>query len=173
MGGLFPPGERGRALSVFMLGLPIGNALSYAIGGPVTRAYGWRTACSVAGLPGLLCVLAVMWVHEPPRGTAEDHAVGDRRRPGSPYALVLSIPTMWWLIASGALHNFNMYAIAQFLSPFLIRFHGTNIKQAGLLLTLIFGPSRGVGPPAPRPLGRAPLPPPGRPQPAPQRAPRL
>src|SRR5258708_23794856 len=145
MGGLFPPGERGRALSVFMLGLPIGNALSYAIGGPVTQAYGWRTAFGVGGRPGLLCVLAVMGVPEPPRGTAEDHAVGDRRRPGSPYALVLSIPTMWWLIASGALHNFNMYAIAQFLSPFLIRFHGTNIKQAGLLATVVYGLSRVVG----------------------------
>ncbi len=145
IGDLFPTAQRGRALSVFMLGLPIGNALSYAIGGPVTQAYGWRTAFFVAGLPGLLCVLAVMWVHEPPRGMAEDHAVGNRRRPGSPYALVLSIPTMWWLIASGALHNFNMYAIAQFLSPFLIRFHGTNIKQAGLLATVIYGLSGVVG----------------------------
>src|SRR5258708_33016785 len=99
MGGLFPPGERGRALSVFMLGLPIGNALSYAIGGPVTQAYGWRTAFFVAGLPGLLCVLAVMWVHEPPRGMAEDHAVGNRRRPRSPDAPVLSIPTVGVLLA--------------------------------------------------------------------------
>jgi MFS family permease len=51
---------------------------------------------------------------------------------------------MWWLIASGALHNFNMYAIAQFLSPFLIRFHGVNMRQAGLLSTVIFGFS-GIG----------------------------
>ena len=145
IGDLFPNAQRAWALSVFMLGLPIGNALSYAIGGPVTQAYGWRTAFFVAGLPGLLCVLAVMWLHEPPRGMAEDHAVGARRRPGSPYAIVLSIPTMWWLIASGALHNFNMYAIAQFLSPFLIRFHGTNIKQAGLLSTAIYGLSGVVG----------------------------
>ena len=31
--------------------------------------------------------------------------------------------TMWWIIASGAFHNFNMYAIGAFLSPFLQRFH--------------------------------------------------
>ena len=145
IGDLFPTAQRAWALSIFMLGLPIGNALSYAIGGPVTQAFGWRTAFFVAGLPGLLCVLALVWVHEPPRGMVEDHAVGDRRRPGSPYALVLSIPTMWWLIASGALHNFNMYAIAQFLSPFLIRFHGTSIRQAGLLATVIYGLSGVAG----------------------------
>jgi MFS family permease len=145
IGDLFPNAQRAWALSIFMLGLPIGNALSYAIGGPVTQAYGWRTAFFVAGLPGLLCVLAVLGLREPPRGMFEDHAVGDRRRPGSPYAIVLSIPTMWWLIASGALHNFNMYAIAQFLSPFLIRFHGTNIRQAGLLSTAIYGLSGVLG----------------------------
>lgn len=145
IGDLFPKERRAWALSVFMLGLPLGNALAYAIGGPVTQAWGWRTAFFVAGIPGLLCVLAIRWLPEPPRGTAEDHAVGERRRAGSPYLVVLSIPTMWWLIASGALHNFNMYAIAQFLSPFLIRFHGADIRQAGLLSTVVFGLSGVVG----------------------------
>ena len=144
IGDLFPKARRARALSIFMLGLPIGNALAYAVGGPVTQAWGWRAAFFVAGLPGLLCVLAVLWLREPARGTTEEHAVGDRRRTGSPYSLVLSIPTMWWLIASGALHNFNMYAIAQFLAPFLIRFHGTTVKEAGLLSTAVYGLS-GVG----------------------------
>jgi MFS family permease len=145
IGDLFPNARRAWALSVFMLGLPLGNALAYAVGGPVTQAWGWRAAFFVAGVPGLICVLAVRWLREPQRGLSETHAVGDRRRPGSPYALVLSIPTMWWLIASGALHNFNMYAIAQFLSPFLIRFHGVNIRQAGLLSTMIYGLSGVAG----------------------------
>jgi MFS family permease len=145
IGDYFPKERRAWALSIFMLGLPLGNALAYAIGGAVAQAWGWRTAFFVAGIPGLLCVLALVWVREPPRGTTEDHAVGDRRRPGSPYWVVLSIPTMWWLIVSGALHNFNMYAIAQFLSPFLIRFHGVDIRQAGLLSTVIYGLSGGAG----------------------------
>jgi MFS family permease len=144
IGDLFPNARRAWALSIFMLGLPLGNALAYAVGGPVTQAYGWRAAFFVAGVPGLLCVLAALWLREPPRGMVEDHAIGARRRDGSPYWTVLSIPTMWWLIASGALHNFNMYAIAQFLSPFLIRFHRVNIRDAGLLSTAIYGLS-GVG----------------------------
>jgi MFS family permease len=144
IGDLFPTSRRAWALSIFMLGLPIGNGLAYAVGGPITQAYGWRTAFFVAGIPGLLCVLAVRWLAEPPRGTLEAHGVGERCRAGSPYRVVLSLPTMWWLIASGALHNFNMYAIAQFLSPFLIRFHHVTIKDAGLLSTVVYGLS-GIG----------------------------
>jgi MFS family permease len=144
IGDLFPTSRRAWALSVFMLGLPIGNGLAYAVGGPMTQAYGWRTAFFVAGIPGLLCVLAVRWLAEPRRGMLEPLGVGERCRGGSPYKVVLSLPTMWWLIASGALHNFNMYAIAQFLSPFLIRFHHVTIKEAGLLSTVVFGLS-GIG----------------------------
>jgi predicted MFS family arabinose efflux permease len=144
IGDLFPTSRRAWALSVFMLGLPIGNGLAYAVGGPMTQAYGWRTAFFVAGIPGLLCVLAVRWLAEPRRGMREPLDVGERCRGGSPYKVVLSLPTMWWLIASGALHNFNMYAIAQFLSPFLIRFHHVTIKEAGLLSTVVFGLS-GIG----------------------------
>jgi MFS family permease len=62
-----------------------------------------------------------------------------------PFLLVLSIPTMWWLIASGALHNFNMYAIGSFLSPFLMRFHGVSIKNAGLISMVVYGLSGAPG----------------------------
>ena len=121
IGDLYPPEKRSKALSVFMLGLPVGIAISYAVSGSVAHAYGWRAAFYVAGLPGLVCVLAVLFMRESVRGATEAHAVGSRRREGSPYRLVLSTPTMWWIIASGALHNFNMYAIGSFLTPFLMR----------------------------------------------------
>ena len=38
---------------------------------------------------------------------------------------------MRWLIVSGALHNFNMYALGAFLTPFLQRYHHLTIRQAG------------------------------------------
>jgi hypothetical protein len=76
---------------------------------------------------------------------AEEHAVGERSRPGAPYALVLSIPTLWWVIASGALHNFNMYALGAFLVPFLIRFHGVGLAEAGTIAMVVYGFSGIVG----------------------------
>lgn len=139
IGDLVPAHRRARALSIFMMGLPVGVALSYLTSGYVARAWGWRAAFYVAGLPGLLCAVAMLFVKEPPRGQAEAHSVGARQRPGSPYALVLGTPTMWWIIVSGALHNFNMYALGAWLAPYLMRYHGTDIAQAGLLLTGAYG----------------------------------
>ena len=133
IGDLFEPRHRARATAIFMLGLPIGLGLSFLVGGAVAQRWGWRTALLVAAAPGLLCALAALFIREPPRGMTERHQVGARRRPGSPYALVLSIRTLWWIILSGALHNFNMYALGAFLAPFLIRYHGVSLARAGLV----------------------------------------
>lgn len=140
IGDLFPPERRARALSVFMLGLPVGLALSLIVSGSLAHAYHWRSAFLIAGLPGLLLAF-IAWFHirEPGRGAAEPSGVGARTRAGSPYALVLGVPTMWWIILSGALHNFNMYAISTFLSAFLSRFHGVTVRQAGLITGVVFG----------------------------------
>jgi MFS family permease len=145
IGDVFPAANRARALSIFMMGLPIGIALSYAVSGTVAHAYGWRAAFLVAGIPGLLCTVAVLFVREPARGGSEAHGVGARKREGNPYKLVLSTPTVWWLIASGALHNFNMYAIGTFLSPFLVRYHYADLplaeatRQAGFVSMFVYG----------------------------------
>lgn len=146
IGDLFPPERRARAMSIFMLGLPVGLALSYLVSSIVAQAWGWRAAFYVAGLPGLLCALAVLFVPEPPRGQAEgERSVGTRRRPGNSFGLVLGTPTMWWIILSGALHNFIMYALGAWLAPYLIRFHGVTVARAGVLLTVAYGIAGGAG----------------------------
>jgi MFS family permease len=99
----------------------------------------------VAGLPGLLCAVAALLIREPRRGAAEAHGVGGRKRAGSPYRLVLGTPTMLWLIVSGALHNFNMYAIGSFLTPFLMRHHGADIRDANLIAMVVYGLSGAPG----------------------------
>jgi predicted MFS family arabinose efflux permease len=139
IGDLVPAGRRSRALSLYMMGLPVGIALSFAVSSVVAARWGWRAAFYVAGLPGIACAVAALAIKEPRRGRSEAHDVGDRRRRGSPYLLVLSIPTMWWLILSGALHNFNMYALGAFLSPFLTRFHRLSLVDAGLVAMAVYG----------------------------------
>jgi MFS family permease len=139
IGDLFPAGKRAKALSIFMLGLPVGVALSFAVSGVVARQYGWRAAFLVAGVPGVLCAIAALFIKEPARGGSETHDVGTQKRVGSPYKLVLSSPTMLWLIISGALHNFNMYAIGAFITPFLMRYHGADIQTANFVSMIIYG----------------------------------
>ncbi|HEX6100146.1 MAG TPA: MFS transporter [Thermoanaerobaculia bacterium] len=137
IGDLYPPNRRARALSVFMMGLPIGIALSYFVGSAVAAAYGWRTAFFVAGIPGVLAAIAALFIAEPARGTKETAPA--KAVTGSPWKTLLSIPTLWWLILSGALHNFNMYALGSFLAPLLMRYHGADLRQAGLITMTVYG----------------------------------
>jgi len=139
IGDLFPPNWRAKALAIFMLGLPVGVALSFAVSGTVAKQYGWRWAFFVAGIPGILCAIAVLFIREPKRGAAETHDIGSQVREGSPYLNVLRSPTMRWIILSGAVHNFNMYAIGAFITPFLMRYHGLDIQQANLVSMLVYG----------------------------------
>jgi MFS family permease len=139
IGDLFPSNKRGKAMSIFMLGLPVGLALSFAISGAVAKEYGWRTAFFVAGLPGILCVLLVLFIREPTRGAVETIDVGGKKREGSTVKLILKSPTMIWLILSGALHNFNMYALGGFITPYLMRHHGLDIAGANYAATIIYG----------------------------------
>jgi MFS family permease len=145
IGDLYPVEKRARATATFMMGLPIGLGLSFLVGASVAQQWGWRAALFVAAAPGLLCAVAALFIKEPPRGMVERHNVGQKRRPGSPYRLVLSIPTLWWVILSGALHNFNMYALGAFLASYLIRYHQVSLAQAGLIAMVVYGLSGSVG----------------------------
>ena len=51
---------------------------------------------------------------------------------------------MLWIIVSGALHNFNMYALGAFVSPFLVRFHHMTFVSAGWVAACVYGFS-GIG----------------------------
>jgi MFS family permease len=144
IGDLYPPKERSRALSIFMLGLPVGMFLSFLISGRIAQAHGWRAAFYLACVPGLVLAVLALWLPEPKHGSSEGR-VDAAHRPGSPYLVVLGIPTLLWIIVSGALHNFNMYAATSFMTAFLARYHALDLKSAAFAASLIFGVSGAVG----------------------------
>jgi MFS family permease len=136
IGDLVPAGRRARAMSVFMLGLPLGLALGFFVSGRVAAEFGWQAAFFVAGVPGLALAVAALFLPDPGRGgpdpvTAAPFAGVVRR--------VLGFPTMWWIILSGALHNFNMYALGTFIASFLIRYHKLDVARAGSISGLVYG----------------------------------
>jgi MFS family permease len=135
IGDLFPPAKRARALALFMLGVPIGGALSYFFSGPLAQAFGWRVAMVIASLPSLLLIPLLLTLPEPQRGASESQQRKDA--PSSMWS-VLRIPTLWWIIASGALLNFNMYAFGTFLPAFFSRVHGLTLAQSGMVVGIIY-----------------------------------
>ena len=135
LGDLFPPDKRSRVLALFMLGVPVGGALSFFFSGPLAQAYGWRAAMIIAAAPALLLVPALLFLPEPDRGASEARPAPLAR---SSMWTILRIPTLWWIIASGALLNFSLYAVATFLPAFLSRIHGLSLASSGIAAGIIY-----------------------------------
>jgi predicted MFS family arabinose efflux permease len=135
IGDLFPPARRARPLALFMLGVPVGGALSFFFSGPIAQAYGWRTAMVFAGVPALLIVPVLLMLHEPQRGASEH--IATPQAAGS-VSQVLSIPTFWWIVVSGALVNFNLYAVGTFFPAFFGRIHHMNVARAGITTGIVY-----------------------------------
>jgi MFS family permease len=138
IGDLYPAKRRGGALSFFMLGLPVGSFLGNFFGGWLAAAHGWRFPFYVACIPGIILALLALTISEPARGAAETSPTAGRAHDGSPYWRVLRIPTMSWVIVSGALFNFNMYAIGTFLPAFLSRYHALHLKEANQIAAISY-----------------------------------
>ena len=150
VGDLFPPRQRGRALAIFMLGLPIGIFLSNTVSGWLTQKYSWRAAFYVACVPGLLCAALVLFIREPAAGGSEhEGAVAVRfrpgtTRPGSPYLIVLGTPTIMWIIVSRGLAQLQYVCHEPFLPGLIKLRHGMSDRDAGLIAGIVLGEQSAV-----------------------------
>ncbi len=143
---LFPARQRGRALSIFMLGLPLGLGASYLISGFVAQATGgWRPALYVAAVPGFILAILAFFVAEPRRSTGAKASARDAETTLDAVRTILRVPTMWWVIASGALLNLVMYSVSAFSTSYYIRYHGLDIDHANRFNALVFGGGGGLG----------------------------
>lgn len=143
IGDLVPAERRARAMGLFMLGLPIGLALSFLVSSTIAQHHSWEAAFFVAGAPGLLLAVAALFIADP-RPAAKnpgDSRASVKQQPSfaSVVRLVFSLPTMWLIILSGALHNFNMYALSSFLASLLRRSHDVSVERAGQLMAVVSG----------------------------------
>lgn len=134
IGDLYPREHRAKPLALFMMGVPIGGALSFFFSGPIALRFGWRTAMVFAALPALLLIPMLLALREPARGASEQR----KKAPSGSVFQVLSIPTFWWIAISGALVNFNLYAIGTFLPAFFSRVHHMNVARAGIATGVVY-----------------------------------
>jgi predicted MFS family arabinose efflux permease len=134
IGDLYPSERRSRPLALFMLGVPVGAAMSSFFSGPMAQHFGWRAAMVVAGLPAVLLAPLLLLLREPERGSSEARPAAAQ---GSVWK-VLRVPTFWWIIVSGVLVNFNLYAVATFLPAFMERSHHLEVGPANIAAGLVY-----------------------------------
>jgi len=145
IGDLFPPEKRARAMAIFMLGLPFGLYGAYKLSGIIADGWGWRAAFFVACVPGLLLAVLMLFVKEPLRGQTETRADMREVKGAEAYAAVLSITTLWWIVLSGLLFNFNSYAVNTFQTAFLQRFHEVGLREATNISAISLGLTGALG----------------------------
>lgn len=86
----YPPQQRGRAMSVYMLGPQIGIVLGFGLGGLIAQHYGWRAAFLFMSVLGVLAALLLRFTAvEPRRGTGEAAAGATAAPPTESLGLVL------------------------------------------------------------------------------------
>src|SRR5262249_33389250 len=130
---------------IFMLGLPLGIFFSNLLSGMIAKRYGWQMTFFVACVPGLIFGLLALKIREPLRGASELYKGTGNNQTDSPYRRLLGIPTMRWIILSGALHNFNAYAVNAWTTTFLQRYHGMDIAGANRVAAYTLGAVGVVG----------------------------
>jgi MFS family permease len=138
--------ERTRALSIFMLALPLGGVMSSLLAGWVNQAYGWRAVFLVCGLPGiLLAVLLKLTVREPPREATSVTGTDANQPPiGAVLASLWQCRTLRHLAIGQGLVN----VLACFLGwfpAFFMRNHQMSSGELGTWLALTTGLGGGLG----------------------------
>jgi len=132
---LFSAQVRGRALSIFYLGLPLGGTAGYLVGGIVTEHFGgWRNAFIVAGAPGLLVALLLLMVPEPPRVLAP---AGTKQSGLTPYLELLKNRTLMLIILAQAFAVMILVPLLHFGIGFFEAERGMTKVQATTYLGLI------------------------------------
>ena len=147
----FPTKVRGKALSVFYLGLPLGGATAFILPVVLKPYMTWRHMFFVAGVPGFLVALLVALLPEPPRGSGDDsepgrHGHHGHRGAGSlgDYVRLLKTPTLLLIILAQAFAVVILVPLVHFGKKYLESARDLSEKQAsyamlGVLVSGIVG----------------------------------
>jgi predicted MFS family arabinose efflux permease len=132
---LFPLERRGRMLSIFYLGLPVGSALGILLGGPLGERFGWRVPFMLAGIPGFILALIFFFLPEPERGRTDITITPSLER-----------STLLGLLRNGAfitacldmaMYTFAVGGLQVWIPTFLHRVRGMTVSRAAVTFGLI------------------------------------
>jgi MFS family permease len=149
---LYPRAQRSRAMSVYMLGPHMGTLFGLGAGAWIAHQYGWRTAFIVMAVPGILAALLLRWTCvEPLRGTwdAPEAPQAEAAQPKQPLREILlevwRTPGFAWIAVAGMLFGLAGYGLGIWGTAFLVRTHGLNLRDAGILVGLTGGVAAIIG----------------------------
>lgn len=144
---MFPPRQRATAMSLYLMGAPIGIAAGLGLGGWALEHYGWRFVLVCAGVPGILLgPLILLTVRNITKGLAD----GITKTFAQPSLLVtmkalVKIRTLPFLVAGATLQTLLASGLVGWIPAFLQRSHGLSPMVIGGALGAAMGTGSLIG----------------------------
>ena len=126
--GAFPLETRASAQAIFASGMLLGGAAGQALGGIIGPRYGWQYALFVIAIAGLVPVIAVLSLEEPPRGPCSEVC---------PIRKLLTVPAFLAMIAGGTCITFSSVSLLTWGVDFAVTYKDFSLRQASVSLAVI------------------------------------
>lgn len=135
----FPAQQRGRALSIYSFGIPVGSAAGLLFGGLVASRVNWRAAFLTVGVLGLiLAPIFIAAVREPVRGGLDSPGPLRLKPQFRVTVRLLAGKASFWALSLGAATCSIMgYGMFFWLPSFFVRSYHFSLPQAAGWLSAI------------------------------------
>ncbi len=139
--------ERTRALSIFMLAIPMGSVVSSLMGGWLNEVYGWRAAFVFAGVPGILASLLVKLSVREPRSAHTVTTASNTPQPRlrTVFATLWRCKALRHLAIGMALINMVCASFLTWAPTFFVRSHGMTTGELGTWLAVAIAGGGSLG----------------------------
>jgi MFS family permease len=130
----FPPERRGRALATFYAAIPLGSAMGFALGGVLGQHLGWRPAFFIAGGPGTVLGLALLFLRDPPRGAFDPPRPPGHVAPtlGQSFQMLLARRSYLHNTAAQTIYTFALGGLATWMPTYFVRERHLPLANAGV-----------------------------------------
>jgi len=127
--------NRGKAMGIFNMAIPIGAAAGVMLGGFLSAKYGWRTPFFYFALPGV--ILGIMAFFMKDYKTVQSNTEAGSKGFLAALGDILKLPTVRWLYPALGLMSFMGVSVLIWMPTLFIRVLNVNEGYAGMVVGLI------------------------------------
>jgi predicted MFS family arabinose efflux permease len=130
----YPAERRARALAIFYAAIPLGSALGFGLGGVLGKHLGWRPAFFIAGGPGAVLAVVLLFLRDPPRGAFDPPRAAGHPALSFRQSLKALLARRSYLhnTAAQTIYTFAMGGMATWMPTYFVRERHLPLETAGI-----------------------------------------